>query len=897
MNTIYKIFKTQLLLAVVLFGASMGFAQVVQVPSGCTVVFAGDVPVGTPAGFVGNNGIVGMPDPDSPPLPAVQVFGGGTFTFVGPVGVTLGTIISWNLRGDLSSTSVTPFYGAVTQPANSATATILSYNKKLRPSEDLAATATINKAKWARSKGRVTVGYSVVNGAFSCGNNVTFDVFKIFTGSVQLNPANIAIQPTNIPKIIGPDCIEVNKSCTFSVDQVASDNASDAIGFDSYYWGGIVNGTNISTISGLTILANSLYYSADNSSVTFTPTAVPAGGFTLKCSVGKLNANVIPSSIGPEPVVGTTYNSSVSKAIGVTPAQSIFPAFGGNPATIPNVVLSTNPLLAPCVDTGVSSFTVYFTGSTGVWTAANTGWTVDPIQYNGTQYYIKVNTPNNNPGELIQTVTNGTCPPVVFRYQVNRKFVSSTIKALGTSSNCLLANTTDNRFSVGDTGLENPITWSLTSNPTGATGVTLAAITGVANSTVAVNITGTATINTEYTLTANATSCAYSPANTSPNFYKFRVQPNVPTITAADGNACVNKGSIAQKTFNCVASTGASYVWQFPAGWSATSFTTTTNSIIVIPSSASAVLDGTVTVTASGIATCKNQATFTIGYTATAPTGVAASCWSTGVAGVNKVTFTDPLPGTYGATLTAVGSTVNLISGAVTLSGTNVLSFNTSNILTAGEQYNITITHNALNGCTPASASSTTLLTVTAGGNVLLTPNPGVGNGDTYQASGGGTYAWYVNNTLIPDNTFSPTVVCSANLLQLKGNGTAPTSVYVIITNGTGSCTTKAVANLATGTGATHSANRQIASIGGTKTVIEEITVYPNPTTGLFTIKLDKVRLLATATLNDATGKEIATYILKKGENKIEKEGLPSGTYSIVFEVDGKTETRQLIIK
>jgi hypothetical protein len=887
MYKLYRIFKTQLLIAVVLFGASFGFAQVVQVPSGCTVVFAGDVPVGTPAGFVGNNGIVGMPDPDSPPLPGVQVFGGGTFTFVGPVGVTLGSIISWSLRGDLSSTSVTPFYGAVTTPVNGSTATIFSYNKKLRTTENILPVTTINKAKWARSKGRVTVGYSVVNGAFSCGNAVTFDVFKIFTGSVQLNPANIAIQPTNIPKIVGPDCIEVNKPCTFSVDQVASDNASDAIGFDSYYWVGLPPND-----------ATKLYYSADNSSVTFTPTT--SAGFTLKCSIGKLNANVIPSGIGPDPIVGTTYNSSVSKAVGVSPAQQTFPALGNTPPNTPNVVLSlTSP---PCVNSGVSSFTVFYVGNLATVTAPNTGWTIDPVQYNGVQWYFKVNTPNNNPGVLIFTTTIGTCPPVVFNYQVNRKFVSSTIIPLGTSSACLLAGTTNNRFSVGDNGLENPITWSLTSNPTGATGVTLASITGVTNSTVAVNVTAGATINTEYTLTANATSCAYSPANTSPNFYTFRVQPNVPTITAADGNACVNKGSTAAKTFNCVLSTGVSYVWQFPTGWSAASFTTTTNSIIVTPSSATAVLDGTVTVTASGTASCQNQATFTIGYTATAPAGVAASCWSTGVAGVNKVTFNNPLPGTYGATLTAVGSTVNLITGAVTISGTNVLNFSTSNILTAGEQYNITITHTAINGCTPASASSTTLLTVTAGGSVSLTPNPGVGNGDGYQANGGSTYAWYITNIVnslpvsspIADGTFSPTVVCSANILQLKGSGPAPAGVYVIITNGPGSCTTKANAVM---TGATHSANRQIAAIGGTKTEIEGISMYPNPTTGLFTIKLDKVKLLATATLNDATGKEIASYILKKGENKIEQEGLSSGTYSIVFEVDGKTETRQLIIK
>ena len=872
MTKLYRFFKAQLLLAVVLLSATLSFAQIVQVPAGCTVVSQGTVPAGTAANFVGDGGIVGMPDPGV----------GGNFAFTSPVGAVLSGAVTWKLRGDISTTNAlsipadpTSFYNAATQTASGNATNIISYNKSLRVTEGVAPSLKT----WARSKGRVTVGYTVVvSGILTCGNSITFEIFKIFPGN-----ATLPTQPTNIPKIVGPDCIEVGKPCTFSVDQVASDNAGDAIGFDSYYWNGIP-----------AVVLGTQYFSADNSSVTFTPST--SATFIMKCSFGKLNALVVPSGPGPTEITGAGYNSSVTKAVGVIPTQSVFPTSGGNPATIPNVVLSSNPLLAPCVNTGVTSFTVYFTGSTGVWTAANTGWTVEPVQYNGANYYVKVYTPNNNPGELIQTVTNGTCPPVVFRYQVNRKFVSATIAPVGSTSVCFNANSTNNLFNVGSTGLENPTSWTLTSNPTGATGVTLAAVPATPNSTIAVNIASNATINTEYTLTANATSCAYSPANTSPNFYKFRVRPNTPTITADDGNACVPKNSTASKSFTCVASTGASYEWQFPAGWgTGAAVTTTTNTITVTPSSSTAVLDGTVTVTANGIATCNAQATFTIGYTATAPTGVAASCWSTGIAGVHKVTFNNPLPGTYGATLTAIGSTVNLISGAVILSGTNILTFNTTNILTAGEQYNITITHTALNGCTPAAASSTTLLTVTAGGSIAVTPNPGAGNQDTFIASGGNSYQWYVNNVLIPSGTNTPTINCNFGVLSLGGNGTTPpTSVFAIINTGLNTCTTKATANLA---GVTHTTNRQANNSSIVKTIIEEITIYPNPNNGIFTIKLDKIRLLATATLKDATGKEIATYILKKGENKIEKEGLSSGTYSIVLEVDGKTETRQLIIK
>ena len=70
-----------------------------------------------------------------------------------------------------------------------------------------------------------------------------------------------------------------------------------------------------------------------------------------------------------------------------------------------------------------------------------------------------------------------------------------------------------------------------------------------------------------------------------------------------------------------------------------------------------------------------------------------------------------------------------------------------------------------------------------------------------------------------------------------------------------------------------------------------------NTTGGNFNIKVDNVKETATATVTDMTGKRLGTYPLTKGENKIKTKNLASGTYIVVVEIDGQTESQQIIIK
>jgi hypothetical protein len=775
MKTLYKIFKTQLLLAVVLFGANMSFAQIVQVPPGCTVVFAGTVPSGTPAGFVGNGGIVGMPDPS----------GGGSFTFTAPLGAVLNPLLpTWTLKGDLSNLTT-----ANASPANGLSANIYTFNKLVRPSESTAPSS----ATWARSKGRVIVGYTVVvSGVITCGNALSFDVFKVYPGSVQLT-SNIAIQPINIPKIVGPACIVANQPVTYSVDQVASDNAGDAIGFDSYYWSDFP--TNY--------VLGSLYYSADNSSITFTPTT--SVGFRIKCCLGKLNANVIPSGPGPNPVTlpATTYNACVSKEVGAVPvAPSV------NVVTVPVGTL-TGLALSPgtnCLPTGATSLTATVQlppgGYAYTWSCTNTTWSLTP---SGAQNQtLTIGNFDNNPGTLTLKVTNGSCDPALFTYVINRTLAPALgiTGLLGVPATTCISGVTS--FSLPQNALGNLTNWTIDNFPTGGalpTGAPTVA-NGIGSGSTCAVTTGTAA--GQFTLVATAkatTSCTAT--NTS---IVINVKAPKPVFTASLPTCVPLSSPVALTSIAVTPITGAtSYTWTLPPGWTCSGNCTTANPSLFPPLNTSLV--GGATLAPASISVVAN---------------VGTSCPS-------DAGSTDPI---------------------------NYIRLTTNTLQTTCDQYSV-------NTATPCLATGTPVATFKVGGITA------VSNGTTVNIFG--------------------------NTLTLCGN-TAPLPQGVCATVVVGGVTyTTCSSTVATGSHGLRQANTNSSII---KEVIEGVTIAPNPSTGNFAITIENIKEdSAQAILFDFNGKEIATHTLHQGENKIQKEGMPKGTYLVVLKIDGKQEARQLIIK
>ena len=830
-----------------LFSMTMSYAQVVSVPSGCTVVVAGvggtlGTSVSVPPGRVGNGGVVIMPDPS----------GGGTFNFTiagSP------TTASWALRGDLSTTNVAgtnPLfignYNGATQSTTGSSATINTYNKDLR----IASTEAANPS-WARSKGLVTVSWT----SPPCNNSITFEVFKTFT---------------SIPAIVGPTCLESGKQYTFSIDQIASDNANDNIGFDKYYWSGIP--------AGIT----SFYYSADNSSITFTMAGgtVPATT-ALRCCVGRFNTTGNADGGNGPNLTLPSANYLTCTTLNLTPLTAA-PSYSTAPPT--------------CHPTGTGSFNIVYPNAvlplTYTWTAPNTGWTINNPVVGATNTTVTVNTPNNNPGILTLTITGSPCgaiPPI--NYQVNRSLTGTTLIVPNTTSPgsiCMTAGTSNNQFFLGANASANNVTWTVTSPTTGAAAnITLSAVVGQPSSTVAVAIGANAPVNATYTLTATANTL---PAcNASSATYTFNVRPQTPVIT---GVSCVVKGALTAQTYTCTNIVGASYNWVFPAGWTRVGgFTTTTNIITVTPASATAVLNGNVTVVATGVGTCNSltSAPFAINYSPIAPSTLTFSntCYNFGLETTGTITVANR-PSPFYGDYTVTSSPAGLYSSVTVDATTGIISFATA--ANASGSYVITITHKTPTCGNATTVYTTTPIVISSNGATIPAPtlDSTVGECDTYSVtnrpagSNASNTKWFVNGNLVTSNGTTVFINPSASQLQLCGANTTITSVCVQVTSG---CITRVCApNVGT-----HGTAKLVNPANNA------IKVYPNPNDGNFTINIEKVAKTATATVTDMTGKKIATYTLEQGENNIKNNALSAGSYLILIDIDGKKESHKLIVK
>lgn len=186
--------------------------------------------------------------------------------------------------------------------------------------------------------------------------------------------------------------------------------------------------------------------------------------------------------------------------------------------------------------------------------------------------------------------------------------------------------------------------------------------------------------------------------------------------------------------------------------------------------------------------------------------------------------------------------------------------------------------------------TSTTVVTV-AGNGTTLSPNLGVSQ-DNYFAIAPASmvnpqYQWETCTSA----GVCTTVGGNSALLSLSGVTAPPAGNQVCVTVYPLGSTCKT--RLCTAQG-THSKMANTVIKGET---IEGVTIYPNPNSGNFNIKVTDFKEEATATLYDFSGKKIKDFTLAKGENKIENDSLSKGTYIVVVSIDGKNDVKQVVIK
>jgi hypothetical protein len=747
-------------------------------------------------------------------------------------------LVQWELLGDLSLQTETSYNQSIQFVAGVNPVNIQSYNKKLRFGEMPSASLPNFDVRWARSKGRIVVTYYNKG----CIGKIKFDVYKRYKNDKE---------KYLVPHILGLDCVLPNTVYTFSVDPIASDNPNDEIGFDNYYWSGLPEGSTL------------LYNSPDNSSITIkTGENVPS--FTLQCCFGRANDWDGENS----PVNHTT---CVSKSIIST-------------------IINPEYIVAPptCHPTGTASFTFTYNNPVGIicaWSAPNTGWTIGTPIVGATNTTVTVTTPNNNPGMLSLTI-NGVCQTVTVNYQVDRNLAAplAVVPSSPTPSTCISLGGSGN-YTISPNASANPVIWS--TNPASITGVTLSNAT---TSTVTVNIASNTTVGS-FSLEARSSVAACNPISLiSTTIY---LRPAAPTITGPTP-ACIVRGTTTTTAISCNAVAGATgYSWNLTGapGWSIFANGNTVNPTFTPNGTTAGPV--TLTVTALGVfgASCDSNPSvaYTVTYPPVAPAINAITCWNTSVPVVgslvmpNKTLTINNLQnfGTY-----SVDANPALFSSA-SISGSNITLVNPVFLNTG--TCSITIRH------TSGTCTATTTLTITITAVTVTTPVTAVSfsgaNGivDNYlytAGAGGVAFAgWFVSNATVIAN--GSTVSTVLNQLSLAGT-TAPTSVGIYVNDN--GCF-KRVYSPSVGT---KSASRQSDP---NTSLVKGIIISPNPNDGNFTITALNFKKSATAILYDMNGRVIATAVLNKGENKIEKAGLAKGTYILSLLVDGKTEARKIIIK
>lgn len=788
-----RFFNLALITGAMLLSFGVWAQPTVNVPAACNVVVAGTGGTTGFGGTVGSGGIIVMPDP----------YNGGTFS-INQNGTNAN---SWFLLGDLSIAPNLNLPGNPIATENGLTADIMSYNKSVRQSES---------AWQARSIGSVTIPYD----DSLCSSSIRFIVYKEYNDSL-------------LPGIVGPDCWLPDSTYTYSVDQVASDNLSDGIGLDMYYWTVVDNNNTVvyDSKDPISYPNFQIYTSADKSSITVQAPLTLNSPYKIICCFGRANP-------WDGDLLSTVHTSCVSKTIGASP---IAPTL-----SMPN-----------CVDVGANSFNVtvspYNAGYTYNWTSSNPQWLITPNAGGATVTGL-----GQGSGIISLEVDNGGCSSVKVSDTIYRGFNDTIVSIIGDT--CVSSNTTHN-YHINPIGVQaNQTCWEL---PTGWTYNPLNGTESDIDITIPIG-----TPSGSYTLKAYSCECPNDPI-----YLTVRVRPEDPTKVS--GSTCIDYGNTNTITYSVIPA--GNYDWTIPSGWSGSS---SNESITVTPNGTSV---GQVTATGvdtSGMGcTSLNPAIWNVDFNPIDPDTAFVGCINVGINGTTTVTVNNapsPFIGTYNVTVTpsdlfASNPTINPSTGEITLY---------TSASAGSTNYTLHIQHQ-----TSCGTSTILDVPVTYGAGATLSMLP-LASSDLYMISppvpGASTYDWFLDG--VPYTNPGPT-------LSLFGTNTPPDTVCVEVTD-TNGCVTRLCID-----GGTYSALILGNDENGELTNKNiKVFPNPNDGEFVVSIgNVDKNADLTMLDMKGAV--ILQNSQLKQGDNRIINKNIVKGSYVLIISVDGQSYTKKILIQ
>lgn len=541
------------------------------------------------------------------------------------------TGLSWSVSGDLTIVS-----SSTTSPIN----IVVKSNNNGRPPEDNCNNyLDIASNAFGFGKGRIYLNYT---SGGTCAQSIHFDVNKTFVQH---------------PPIIGPTCIHIGDTVTYSICPILSVNLNAEIGQDTYYWttyhttaphyDTLPNGSDYTGVpTGFT----EIYRSSDGSSITYLVGATYTGG-TIKCRLGACNAN------------GTSTESSLTLGLAaVAPTVTV----DGNSYTLGSTA---------CIPTATSPITLTSSVS-GNWSTDNNAWTFNSNQstvIGATSVTLNM---GQSTGKVFLTTFGNCAEPRVDTIIIGRN-LGAPFSIISSTKDTCIDPSTNPTFSLtgGDLGNAS-VDWTI-SPSTGWT------ITGGGRGSV---ITTAAASNAVSTLiSASLDGCSGSVS------VNVNVRPVIADTIA--GPKCITQGDVTTKTYSIPAVLNAvSYTWSNTAtGWSGTS---TTNSITYTPSGTSV---GTISVVANSATDCSSApVTVATNFIPLAPTPITIHCITVGDTGTTVISV--PLDPSLTYSWTISSNTGTIIGGQ----GTNSIT-----VHTLGNLGIDTVSVTASNGtCLPSPATT-----------------------------------------------------------------------------------------------------------------------------------------------------------------------------------------------
>jgi PKD-like domain/Secretion system C-terminal sorting domain len=598
--------------------------------------------------------------PANPALPA-----GGTVYNLSSNGTTISSITS---LGDIEIVSITP---ALPTTSN-ITITVRSRNVGRDTINDCISYLNSVTKKFGFGKAALRVNF--VSGA--CGGSIQVDIFKTFSET---------------PPIIGPKCVAIGDTVTFSVCSILSVNQNANIGIDKYTWG-----TDNVSIPGL----QRVYKSGDSSSVTYRVVSGWAGG-TLSCRFGQCNSSTL---------------STLTLGVRTLPPTAV---------TINGTTVSNNGSI--CISTATTPVTLTATPPAGLgytyrWSTNNGSWgfgTSAAATSIGNSVSLNINESQG----IVYLTTLGGCSPRTDTFNINRSLAAPLFIRKSDTASCLTSGssvlfTVNNPANTANVG--NIIyNWSI---PTGwatdsSKGPTKAVTVGTNGGTITVTAAGC----------TGSLSIAVS------------VKPAKPV--AITGSICVPSGTVTTQNYSIPAVPGAtSYTWSNTAGWTGSSTTNT------ISYTSNGTTTGIISVRANNGSCAGDTVQRVISFSPRIADSIRVTgCWNIGIPGVVSFAVNTPQTGVIYTWSVNGGGTLATTTG-------NSVNFNTNGI--AGTYTISVITSNTSCGASPTRTRTITVAPNGVIGFAASVPTPPLFIIGDYLFVTGATstskYRWYNCATLAP---------------------------------------------------------------------------------------------------------------------------------------------------